>query len=51
MLKHHSSRRSRLDQGVLQERLKRVVSYERIPNALCNWEALAPEDFWWLCTR
>jgi hypothetical protein len=30
MLKHHSSRRSRLDQGVLQERLQGAVSYDRI---------------------
>jgi superfamily II DNA/RNA helicase len=30
MLKHHSSRRSRLDQGVLNERLQGAVSYDRI---------------------
>ena len=30
MLKHHSSRRSRLHQGVLNERLQSAVSYDRI---------------------
>ena len=30
MLKHHSSRRSRLDQCVLNERLQGAVSYDRI---------------------
>ena len=30
MLKHHSSRRSRLDQGVLNERLQGAESYDRI---------------------
>ena len=30
MLKHHSSRRNRLDKGVLNERLQGAVSYDRI---------------------
>ena len=50
MLKHHSSRRSRLDQGVLNERLQGAVSYDRIAIPLRNWEALALEERWWLYT-
>ena len=26
------------------------ASIDDIPNALCNWEALAPEERWWLYT-